>query len=210
MLTRTAAKVARNPERLRNPSFQQHNNAQLLSSRNAKTRMLSFSGSRKHFTGSSFPTKRNEKKKETGCSPRTAAKVARTAAKPCVPARNAKTRMLSFSGSIKHFTGSDFPTKRTNETNQRNEPMKRTNETNQRENAHPNGCETLVFSNTTMLSFSAQETQKHGCSASQVQENTSQVQVFQRNETSIIVKVKVDNCFCILINFGRFEETTCS
>jgi hypothetical protein len=33
-------------------------------------------------------------------------------------ARNAKTRMLSFSGSIKHFTGSDFPTKRTNETNQ--------------------------------------------------------------------------------------------
>jgi hypothetical protein len=30
-------------------------------------------------------------------------------------ARNAKTRMLSFSGSIKHFTGSDFPTKRTNE-----------------------------------------------------------------------------------------------
>jgi hypothetical protein len=43
MLTRTAAKVARNPERLRNPSFQQHNNAQLLSSRNAKTRMLSFS-----------------------------------------------------------------------------------------------------------------------------------------------------------------------
>jgi hypothetical protein len=52
----------------------------------------------------------------------------RTAAKPCVPARNAKTRMLSFSGSIKHFTGSDFPTKRTNETNQRNEPTKRTNE----------------------------------------------------------------------------------
>jgi hypothetical protein len=43
-------------------------------------------------------------------------------------ARNAKTRMLSFSGSIKHLTGSDFPTKRTNETNQR-------------ENAHPNSCE---------------------------------------------------------------------
>jgi len=40
-------------------------------------------------------------------------------------ARNAKTRMLSFSGSIKHFTGSDFPTKRTNETNQRNEPTRK-------------------------------------------------------------------------------------
>jgi hypothetical protein len=57
--------------------------------------------------------------------------------------------------------------------------FKFSNETNQRENAHLNGCEssedgceTLVFSNTTMLSFSAQETQKHGCSASQVQENT--------------------------------------
>ena len=66
---RTAAKVARNPERLRNPSFQQHNNAQLLSSRNAKTRMLSFSGSRKHLTGSSFPTKRNEKKKRPDAHP---------------------------------------------------------------------------------------------------------------------------------------------
>jgi len=127
MLTRTAAKVARNPERLRNPSFQQHNNAQLLSSRNAKTRMLSFSGSRKHLTGSSFPTKRNEKKRDRMLTPN-GCESSEDGCETLRSARNAKTRMLSFSGSIKHFTGSDFPTKRTNETNQR-------------ENAHPNGCE---------------------------------------------------------------------
>jgi len=79
----------------RNPSSARNANtdAQLLSSRNAKTRMLSFSGSRKHLTGSSFPTKRNNEKMLTpnGCES------SEDGCETLRSARNAKTRMLSFS-----------------------------------------------------------------------------------------------------------------
>jgi hypothetical protein len=120
MLTRTAAKVARNPERLRNPSFQQHNNAQLLSSRNAKTRMLSFSGSRKHLTGSSFPTKRNEKKRDRMLTPNGS----ESSEDGCETLRSSKKRkntdaqLLRFNKTLHRFGFS-------NETNQRNEPTRK-------------------------------------------------------------------------------------
>jgi hypothetical protein len=48
--------------------------------------------------------------------------------------KNTDAQLLRFNKTLHRFGFS-------NETNQRNGPTKRTNETNQRENAHPNGCE---------------------------------------------------------------------